>query len=57
MAHFALADRHLGLQMAWVGTGGQRERNSMDILYVGITVLFFAVTWGLVKLCERLQEL
>jgi len=26
----------------------------MDILYVGIAVLFFVLSWGLVKLCERL---
>ncbi len=26
----------------------------MDILYIGITVVFFAATWGLVKLCEHL---
>jgi hypothetical protein len=24
-----------------------------DGLYVGLTVLFFALTWALVKLCER----
>jgi hypothetical protein len=25
-----------------------------DIVYVGITVVFFWLTWQLVKLCERL---
>ena len=24
-----------------------------DVLYVGLTLLFFAVTWAFVKLCER----
>jgi len=24
----------------------------MDLLYVGLAVGFFALTWGLVKLCE-----
>jgi hypothetical protein len=25
----------------------------MDWLYVGLSVLFFGVTWAFVKLCER----
>jgi len=25
----------------------------MDFLYVGLSVLFFGLTWALVKLCER----
>jgi len=25
----------------------------MDVLYVGLVVLFFGLTWALVKLCER----
>ncbi len=28
----------------------------MDLIYLGITVLFFAATWGLMKLCEILDE-
>jgi hypothetical protein len=24
-----------------------------DLLYVGVTIVFFALTWALVKLCER----
>jgi hypothetical protein len=24
-----------------------------DVLYLGLSVLFFALTWALVKLCER----
>jgi hypothetical protein len=28
----------------------------MDLIYLGITVLFFAATWGLMKLCETLQD-
>jgi hypothetical protein len=24
-----------------------------DLLYVGLSVLFFALTWAFVKLCER----
>jgi len=27
-----------------------------DLLYIGIAVLFFAVTWALVRFCERLQR-
>ncbi len=26
-----------------------------DILYIGLAVLFFAASWGLAALCERLE--
>jgi len=26
---------------------------AMDFVYVGLAVLFFGLSWGLVKLCER----
>jgi len=26
----------------------------MDALYLGITIVFFALSWGLIVLCERL---
>jgi hypothetical protein len=26
----------------------------MDIVYLGVGFLFFALSWGFVKLCERL---
>jgi hypothetical protein len=26
---------------------------AMDLLYVGLGVLFFGLTWAFVKLCER----
>jgi hypothetical protein len=25
-----------------------------DILYIGLTIAFFALSWGLVRLCEKL---
>ncbi len=28
----------------------------MDILYLGIVVVFFVLTWGLMKMCESLSE-
>ncbi len=28
----------------------------MDAIYLGITLLFFLLSLGLVKLCEKLQE-
>jgi hypothetical protein len=28
----------------------------MDIVYVGIVVVFFVLTWGLLKLCEILGQ-
>jgi hypothetical protein len=27
----------------------------MDIVYIGLTLLFFILSWGLLKLCERLM--
>jgi hypothetical protein len=26
----------------------------MDVVYVGVTLVFFALSWGLIALCERL---
>ena len=26
-----------------------------DIIYIGVAVVFFILTWGLLKLCEVLQ--
>jgi len=28
----------------------------MDIIYIGIVALFFLLTWGLMRLCEALQQ-
>lgn len=28
----------------------------LDLVYVGLTLAFFAATWGLVLMCERLME-
>ncbi len=28
----------------------------MDILYLGVAVAFFILTWGLLTLCERLDN-
>jgi hypothetical protein len=30
--------------------------NMNDLLYLGLTVLFFALTYGLIVVCERLME-
>jgi len=27
-----------------------------DLLYLGLTILFFALTYGLILVCERLME-
>lgn len=27
-----------------------------DLIYVGLTILFFALTFGLIAVCERLME-
>jgi hypothetical protein len=27
-----------------------------DLVYLGLTVLFFALSWGLVVVCQRLME-
>ena len=28
----------------------------MYLIYLGITILFFVATWGLMKLCEILED-
>ncbi len=28
----------------------------MDILYIGLTLIFLVLTWGLIEICERLME-
>jgi hypothetical protein len=28
----------------------------IDLLYVGLTIVFLAVTWGFIIVCERLME-
>jgi hypothetical protein len=27
-----------------------------DLIYIGLTILFFALTFGLIVVCERLME-
>jgi hypothetical protein len=27
-----------------------------DLIYIGLTMLFFALTYGLIMVCERLME-
>ena len=33
---------------------GRKGTGAMDIVFIGIVVGFFAITWGLVELCGRL---
>lgn len=28
----------------------------MDLLYVGLTILFVVASWGLIEVCDRLME-
>ncbi|HWQ15659.1 MAG TPA: hypothetical protein VNL77_22855 [Roseiflexaceae bacterium] len=45
------AGRHAhGLWAAGSSRGGSR----MDLVYLGVVVLLFALSWGLVRLCEKL---
>jgi hypothetical protein len=32
------------------------EAQMNDLIYIGLTVLFFALTFGLIAVCERLME-
>jgi hypothetical protein len=32
---------------------GQFREGTMDIIYIGLTLGFFALSWTLIKLCER----
>jgi hypothetical protein len=27
-----------------------------DLLYIGLTIIFLAATWGFIGICERLME-
>jgi hypothetical protein len=41
----------------WIGPGQQAsegEHGMADILYLGVTLVFFWLSWLLVKLCEQL---
>ena len=44
----------LGSRAPASGTGVEGGAGMGDIVYVAITVVFFWLTWQLVKLCERL---
>jgi hypothetical protein len=28
----------------------------IDLLYIGLTIVFLAATWGFIEVCERLME-
>jgi hypothetical protein len=28
----------------------------MDLIYLGVVIAFFALTWGIMKMCEFLQR-
>ena len=28
----------------------------MDIVYIGLTLVFFALSWGFIVVCDRLME-
>jgi len=32
------------------------EEEMNDLIYIGLTVLFFALTYGLIVVCEKLME-
>jgi hypothetical protein len=32
------------------------EAHMNDLIYIGLTILFFALTYGLILVCERLME-
>jgi hypothetical protein len=34
----------------------EMEAQMNDLIYIGLTVLFFALTYGLIAVCERLME-
>jgi hypothetical protein len=31
------------------------ERNEMDLVYIGLALGFFALSWGFIVACERLS--
>lgn len=36
-----------------LGAGMHSEIHMMDVLYLGLTLVLFSLTWGLVRLFER----
>ncbi len=32
----------------------KRRHTMMDVVYVGVTLAFFGLSWALIKLCEHL---
>jgi hypothetical protein len=58
---FAKAGRHRGAprvgrcpEPAGSGSGARGEDAMGDVIYVGLGVAFFALSWAFVRLCERL---
>lgn len=49
------ADRHV--RVGWfsrIGSARNRKGEQMDLLYIGLAVAFFGLSWGLIEACERL---
>jgi hypothetical protein len=34
----------------------ERSKEMADLLYVGLTIVFLAASWGFIVVCERLRE-
>jgi hypothetical protein len=37
------------------GTAATEEQDRMDVFYLGLTIGFVALSWGLIVVCERLS--
>jgi hypothetical protein len=45
--------RRFGIE--WSSDINLRGAKGMDLVYIGLAILFFLTTWGLVELCDRLM--
>jgi hypothetical protein len=41
--------------LAWFVRLDRTRRNAMDVLYLGLAVGFFALSWAFIEACERLS--
>ena len=43
------------MPLAWFMRSGAPEEHCMDVVYLALTIAFFALSWALIVACERLS--
>jgi hypothetical protein len=46
--------RRAGSERALTTGRPEQEEDMADVVFIGLTLVFFALSWGLVRVCERL---